>query len=158
MKPARPNQTFKPELERSTIRGVIETKERNKEIRFLFVGENRSSTAQRKGYTWEDCPDEGVLCAKKLFSALRKAGIEPREHDFTNAWDDNGSPQEIDVQGKIVVAMGQKVQDELIRRGIIFIPIVHPAARGVWCRPREYAMMIDKTLTLENIEYFRMEM
>lgn len=137
---------------------MIEKGRGGEEIRFLFVGENRSSTAIRKGYTWEDCPDEGVLCAKKLFYALRKAGVEPRKHDFINAWDDSGDPQEIDIRGRVVVAMGQRVQDELISRGIAFIPIVHPAARGIWCRHSEYATMIDEILIIENVEHFWLEL
>lgn len=136
---------------------MVWAERRSGEIRYLFVGENRSLTAQRKGYTWTDCPDEGVLCARKLFKALRGAQIEPRDHDFINAWNDDGSRQEISPRGRIVVAMGQKVQDELIRRGIVFIPIVHPAARGNWCRNAEYMAMIRETLILENIEYYWLE-
>lgn len=128
------------------------------EIHFLFVGENRSQTAQEKGYTWNNCGDEGVLCARKLFEALREAGIEPREHEFANVFDDRGDPIPIEPKGKVVVAMGQKVQDELANRGIPYIPIVHPAARGVWCRKDEYTEMIEETLIPENIEYFLMEL
>jgi hypothetical protein len=129
----------------------------NQKVRFLFVGEKRSTTAQEKNYTWQNCPDVGVLCARKLFEALREAGIEPREHDFINAWEDDGNPQEIYFQGRIVVAMGQRVQDELDKRGIPYIPIIHPAARGTWCRKIEYGNMIRETLTSENIDAFKLE-
>jgi hypothetical protein len=115
-------------------------------VKFLFVGENRSATAIAKGYTWDNAPHEGVNCAKKLFAALRNAGIEPREHSFANAFDDNGNPQEIITDGKIVVAMGGKVQKELKQRGINFIPIVHPAARGIWCKQEKYNELIFNSL------------
>jgi hypothetical protein len=114
---------------------------------FLFVGENRSATAIAKGYTWENAPHEGVNCAKKLFTALRNAGIEPREHSFANIFDDDGNPLEIITDGKIVVAMGEKVQKELAQRGIPFIPIVHPAARGIWCKQEKYNELIFDCLT-----------
>jgi hypothetical protein len=116
-------------------------------VGFLFVGENRSATAIAKGYTWDNAPREGVNSAKKLFAALRNAGIEPREHSFANAFDDNGNPQAIITDGKIVVAMGEKVQKELRKRGIDFIPIVHPAARGIWCKQEKYNELIFASLT-----------
>ena len=115
-------------------------------VSFLFVGENRSLTAITKGYTWDNAPFEGVNSAKKLFAALRNAGIEPREHSFVNAFDDEGNPQEIITNGKIVVAMGEKVQKELRQRGIEFIPIVHPAARGIWCKQEKYNELIFASL------------
>lgn len=115
-------------------------------VSFLFVGESRSATAIAKGYTWENAPYEGVNSAKKLFTALRNAGIEPREHSFANMFDDNGNAQEIITDGKIVVAMGEKVQKELRQRGIDFIPIVHPAARGIWCKQEKYNELIFASL------------
>jgi hypothetical protein len=116
-------------------------------VSFLFVGEGRSPTAIKKGYTWENVSSEGVLCAKKLFIALRNAGIEPKEHSFINILDDEGNPQEINTDGKIVVAMGVRVQKELSQRDISYIPIVHPAARGVWCKQEEYNKLILDSLT-----------
>jgi hypothetical protein len=115
---------------------------------FLFVGENRSTTAKKKGYTWEDVPHEGALCAKKLFAALRNAGIEPREHSFINIEDDHGRPQEINPNGRIIIAMGTRVQKELTERGITYIAIVHPAARGIWCRQEEYNKHVRDALIL----------
>ena len=120
----------------------MKERERAAGINFLFVGENRSPTAKKKGYTWDNIPTEGALCARRLFIALRNAGIEPRDHSFTNILDDDGNPQEIIADGRIVVAMGKKVQKELARREIPFIPIVHPAARGIWCRQDEYNKLI----------------
>lgn len=120
---------------------------------FLFVGEQRSQTAKKKGYTWDNVPDEGALCARKLFAALRNAGIEPRTHSFANVFDDNGNPVEISPDGRIVVAMGFMVQKVLTERGIPFVPIVHPAARGVWCRQEEYNQMLKNSLT----DYVRLD-
>ena len=113
---------------------------------FLFVGEERSQSAKKKGYSWDNVPTEGAFCAKKLFTALRNAGIELMDHSFTNIFDDEGNPQEIYPDGKIVVAMGSKVQRELTKRRVPFIPIVHFAARGVWCRQEEYNKHIERSL------------
>lgn len=90
----------------------------NQKVRFLFDGEKRSTTLHKRKYSWQSCPDECVLPTRKLFEALREAGIEPREHDFVNAWEENGNPQEIFFEGRMVVAMDQRFQDELDKRGI----------------------------------------
>lgn len=52
--------------------------------------------------------------------------------------------------------MGQRGQDESDERGMPYIPIVHPAARGTWCRKIEYNNMIRETLTSENIDTFKL--
>ncbi len=116
--------------------------------RFLFVGEQRSEKAKKYGYTWENVPDISQHSSRKLFIALRNIGIEPREHSFINILDDDGNPQEIVPNGHIVIAMGKRVQEELTKRGIIFTPIVHPAARGIWCRQEEYNKMVEEKLKL----------
>lgn len=123
-----------------------ERSEKDTKITFLFVGEERSKTAKEKDYTWDNVPYDGALCARKLFKALRSSGIEPREHLFVNIKDDNGNLQEIFPEGKVVIAMGLTVQRELAKRGISFIPIVHPAARGIWCRQEEYNQMVKNSL------------
>jgi hypothetical protein len=130
---------------------MIERSENPTKVKFLFVGENRSPTAKKKGYTWENVPDEGALCARKLFTALRRAGVEPRDQSYINILDDNGNPQEINSNEKIVIAMGLKVQKELTLRGIPHVPIVHPAARGIWCRQEEYNNHIKEVL--EGIQF-----
>jgi hypothetical protein len=130
-----------------------ERQENSQKPHFLFVGEKRSELAKRNGYTWQNVPDMSGHCSRKLFIALRNAGIEPREHDFTNAWNDDGSVREINPKGRIVIAMGLTVQQELAKRGISFIPIVHPAARGIWCRQEEYNQMIRESL--ESIDSLR---
>jgi len=116
-------------------------------VKFLFVGEKRSPLAIKNGYTWQNVPDQSAHSSRKLFMALRNAGIEPREHSFVNIFNDAGESQEIKSDGKIVVAMGLKVQKELSKRGIPFISIVHPAARGIWCRQEEYNKLIFDSLT-----------
>lgn len=121
-------------------------------IKFLFVGEKRSPLAIKNGYTWQNVPDQSAHSSRKLFIALRNIGIEPRDHEFVNAWDDDGNPQEINSDGKIVIAMGLKVQKELSERGVQFIPIVHPAALGIWCRQGEYNKLIFDSLN----EYARL--
>jgi len=123
-------------------------KEREKQTQktnFLFVGENRSPLAIKKGYTWDSVPEVSAHHSTKLFRALTNIGLT-RDQQFVNAWNDDGSVNEFDTNGKIVIAMGQKVQEELKRRGIPFIPIVHPAARGIWCKQEEYNKMISESL------------
>jgi beta-xylosidase len=123
-------------------------KEREKQTQktnFLFVGENRSPLAIKNGYTWDSVPEVSAHHSTKLFRALTNIGLT-RDQQFVNAWNDDGSVNEFDTNGKIVIAMGQKVQEELKRRGIPFIPIVHPAARGIWCKQEEYNKMISESL------------
>jgi hypothetical protein len=54
----------------------------------IFVGECRSLTAQRRGWTWRD----GRLAAKPLFEALTAMGINPTLHEFMNLWTDAVAP------------------------------------------------------------------
>lgn len=102
----------------------------------IFVGECRSLTAQRRGWTWED----GRLAAKPLFEALRAMGVDPATHEYLNLWTDAVVPvvpwqrvEHLKVQcaaGVVVVALGQRVSGELVRRGVDHVALVHPAARG----------------------------
>lgn len=94
----------------------------------LFVGERRSSTAIRMGVRWKD----GRLAAKQLFDALKHCGISPNSCQFVNWWE-RGTHQVVKHQaakGVTVVAMGRKVQRELLARDIPHLFIFHPAARG----------------------------
>lgn len=118
--------------------------------RLIFVGECRSITAQRKGWTWAD----GRLAAKPLFEALAAMGIDPGVHEYANLWTDNASGttnanlkpgilrSTLDrikarrSEGGVVVALGKRVSVELSRRGIVHVALVHPAARGA-IRKRE---------------------
>lgn len=104
--------------------------------RLVFVGECRSITAQRKGWTWKD----GRLAAKPLFEALEAMGVDPREQEYINLWTDSVPPK-IAVtalgfirarraSGRIIVALGKRASVELARRGVDHVALVHPAARG----------------------------
>lgn len=119
--------------------------------KFLFVGERRSPLACSMGVTWES----GRLAAKQLFDALESCGIPFKDCSFENWFDPYnhkgdfagwvkalGSPK--------VVAMGKKVQDALRKKGIDFIPIIHPAARGTIRKKENYAEHIRQQLIESN--------
>lgn len=111
----------------------------------LFVGECRSLTAQSKGWTWKD----GRLAAKPLFEALAAMGVDATAHAFTNLWTDNATGQTPGASGSaviawqkigrlkthtkaggVIVALGKRVSEELTKREIAHVALVHPAARG----------------------------
>lgn len=112
----------------------------------LFVGECRSLTAQRKGWTWAD----GRLAARPLFEALAAMGVDAAAHKFVNLWTDNATGitpgtrgigrvtigwQRVELirhhsETGVVVALGKRVSIELAKRGIVHVALVHPAARG----------------------------
>ena len=105
--------------------------------RFLFVGEKRSARAIRLGVRWED----GRLSGKTLHEALRACGVDPAAEQFLNLFRE-GRGLRVDraalrrvraagADGLTVVAMGCKAQLALERAGVRFMPLVHPAARGV---------------------------
>lgn len=123
----------------------------------LFVGECRSLTAQRKGWTWKD----GRLAAKPLFEALAAMGVDPAAHEYVNLWTDNGTGesgaaiigwQRISMirtaitNGMIVVALGKRVSHELARRGLVHVALVHPAARGKIRKRERYHQHVKETL------------
>jgi len=109
---------------------------------YTFVGECRSMTAIRKGWSWQD----GRLAAKPLFEALSAMGIDPHEQSFMNLYNDppanhrgKFAPKVNDghassIRGvvgfRVIVALGKRVSDELARLGIDHVALVHPAARG----------------------------
>lgn len=127
----------------------------------IFVGECRSLTAQRKGWTWQD----GRLAAKPLFEALAAMGVDPRAHEYANLWSDNASGTTYgDLKpgirrstivriaarravGHVVVALGKRVSGELVRRGIDHVAIVHPAARGRIRKRERYMAHIREALS-----------
>lgn len=119
--------------------------------RLLFVGENRSLTAQRQGWTWED----GRLAAKPLFEALRAMGVEPTDHMFMNLWLDSGAADDT-APGRIrtmkrtakllVVALGAKVSKALTAFDIDHVAIVHPAARGKIRKRERYVAHVAERL------------
>jgi protein-tyrosine-phosphatase len=102
----------------------------------LFVGEERSETAKKRGWTWET----GHLAAKQLFDALKANGINPEEHKYTNIFEEELP------EAEVIVGMGKKVQKELVKRGIVYIGIVHPAARGKIRKKENYINHIKETL------------
>lgn len=107
---------------------------------FVFVGENRSNTAQKKGWTWEHCQitDAPRLCAIKLFDALEACEIDPTEQIILNILHDDYEVNEpmlslltvIAEQGYQIIGMGQKVQQILDKYNVPHKKIIHPAARG----------------------------
>jgi hypothetical protein len=113
--------------------------------RYLFIGERRSRTAIRRGWTWES----GRLAARTLFAALEAAGLDPAEQRYTNAWRDDGTLHEERLVGLeclaadielgrpwTIVALGAKAAAVLTERGIQHRALTHPAARGA-IRKRE---------------------
>ena len=118
----------------------------------LFVGEKRSNKAIEMGATWQSAQqtENGILCAKTLFHALRKASIEPRECHFANWFEDEAQRETIRNSTMPIVAMGNKVQHALKQEGISFIPIVHPAARGAIRKTENYVNHIKEQLCKLN--------
>lgn len=111
----------------------------------LFVGERRSATARRMGVTWKD----GRLAAKQLFDAFDAVGFPRWRADFCNLFEDGGRAQVISALlcGKPIVAMGQKVHDELSKWCILHWELVHPAARGAIRNKQRYADHLRRVLT-----------
>lgn len=130
---------------------------------FVFVGESRSATAIRAGWTWKD----GRLAAKPLFEALLAMGIDPQLQEFVNLWYDKprrpGSTWKPQLNAGIIcglratpwikIALGKRVSEQLTKLGIDHVAIVHPAARGrIRKRHRYIKHVADK---LEGIEVWR---
>ena len=110
-------------------------------MKYLFVGEERSDLAKKMNVTWKD----GRLAAKQLFDALDAIGLSRESCEFCN-WFEDGQETARNWTG-IVVAMGRKVQDAMKREGLGFIPIVHPAARGLIRKKENYIQHIKEQLT-----------
>lgn len=121
---------------------------------FFFVGECRSPTAKKKGWTWKD----GRLAAKPLFEALAAMKIDPGAHIFINLWTDDAIKPVIPWQrleriraaadaGVIVVALGKRVSTELAKRTIDHVALVHPAARGKIRKRERYINHVKERLT-----------
>lgn len=97
-----------------------------------FIGEEKSPTAIRKGWSWED----GRLAAKQLFDGLRGAEdifkVNPKDCKFVNLFESDGKRF---IKGKshhnyIIIALGDKVSKGLDNLAIHHYKMVHPAARG----------------------------
>lgn len=90
----------------------------------MFVGERRSNKAIQMGVTWKD----KRLAASHLYKALTNIGIEWEECEFKNVYEDD--IEDIRSFRGPIVAMGRKVEKELIRNNIPHLYVHHPAARG----------------------------
>jgi hypothetical protein len=139
---------------------------------YLFVGEKRSNLAIKMNVTWKD----GRLAAKQLFDALDACGIPRKKCSFLNWWPEfdrrtktwseqtpRATIRNIDNRNKEggwgsgdiiqIVALGNKVQKELSKEGIDFIPVIHPAARGTIRKKENYAEHIRQQLIESNTKY-----
>ena len=98
----------------------------------LFIGEEKSPTAIRKGWRWED----GRLAAKQLFDGLKGAEdiikVNPKECKFVNLFEDEGKRlvKSKSLYKYVVIALGDKVSKGLDNHAIKHYRMVHPAARG----------------------------
>jgi hypothetical protein len=118
--------------------------------RFVFVGERPSATATAMGVSWKD----GRLAAAQLFRALWACGLDPSGQSYTNLFDDQGDVRHSVLYalvghpkaGRVVVAMGRKVQRELEARGLAHVKLVHPAARGKVRKKENYAAHVRQAL------------
>lgn len=124
----------------------------------IFIGECRSPTAQRKGWTWKD----GRLAAKPLFEALAAMGVDPSEQRYYNLFHDptarHPDRRTVNValvvdlralrgRGFTLVALGARVSAELARRDVDHVAIVHPAARGRIRKRERYIAHVAEKLT-----------
>ncbi len=92
--------------------------------KFLFVGEERSPSAIRMNVTWKD----RRLAAAHLSKAVEALGIDWDKCTFLNVYEDD--IEKIRAFKGVTVAMGRKVEKEMIKNGIKHEYIHHPAARG----------------------------
>lgn len=125
---------------------------------FLFVGERPSHLADRIGATWAN----GKLAAKQLHDALRMLNIDPAKQLYVNLWRTPGTGKPVDeypevqaivyiaecrAMGCVVVGMGALVCQELTRRGVPHLAMVHPAARGAIRKKERYQAHVASVLT-----------
>jgi hypothetical protein len=92
--------------------------------KILFVGEERSELAIKKGWTWKD----RRLAAAHLSKATDALGLDWDKLCFKNVFEDD--IEDIKSFGGIVIAMGRKVERELKKHQIEHEFIYHPATRG----------------------------
>ena len=107
----------------------------------LFVGEKKSPTALRRGWSWED----GHLAAKQLFDALSACGVDPKTCKFAN-WFNTRTQAYIRQYPGPVFGMGTLVQRALTKAGVEHVPIVHPAARGRIRKKERYNQHIKEAV------------
>lgn len=121
--------------------------------KFVFVGENRSPTAIKNGWTWRD----GRLAAKPLFEALDRMGLDPDDHHFVNVFRDQLKVGPLRINRSVitglrttrstVVALGRKVSKALTDHGIAHTMITHPAARGRIRKRSRYIKHVNNVLS-----------
>lgn len=112
---------------------------------YLFIGEKRSNLAIKMGYTWE----QGRLAGKQLFNALKNANIDPKDVKFHNWFEHFDSPTIVQKYVKnlwTIVAMGNKVHQQLINHNIDHLHMIHPAARGKIRAKERYFAHLKETL------------
>lgn len=111
-------------------------------MKLLFVGEQPSKTAAEKGWQWGD----EHLCSKTLLEALDNAGVHRSDLQFINLFTDgkvsDDSLAKIKSTTHPVIGMGRKVQKVLARNAVRHIPLVHPAARGLIRKKRQYQLHV----------------
>lgn len=99
------------------------------------------------GVTWRD----GRLAAKQLFDALRAAGVDPAAQRYENLFEGDRRLLARRLRraaggGRVVVALGRKVQAGLAELGIPHLALIHPAARGRIRAKRAYAAHVAEVL------------
>ncbi len=111
--------------------------------KYLFVGEQRSPTAIRKGWRWED----RRLAGKTLHDAFPADTCV----SFVNLFEDTAA-LDIIYTGLgcnwVVVGLGQKVQRALTRLRLPHLAMAHPAARGTIRRKENYRAHVRAVLGL----------
>lgn len=115
-------------------------------MKLTFIGEERSPTARRKDWRWQD----GRLAAKQLFDALRAAGVDPAACCFLNLFERHGTAaaRMHALAGDVLIAMGARVQSALARSNLAHIAMIHPAARGRIRRKDRYAAHVAAVVKL----------
>ena len=119
-------------------------------VGFIFVGEKRSRTVIRRGYSWY----EKRLCARTLTEALETCGIEPDHYTCINVFDDTGEfdvhavykIREWSTRGWVIIGLGRRVQQVLTNAGIPYRAMIHPAARGKIRRREVYQAHMAEVL------------
>lgn len=120
---------------------------------FVFVGERPSNRAKEMNVTWSD----GHLAAKQLFDALRDCDVDPSEQLFMNLFIDSADVvnEEAFEQLRVfqltasyitIIALGRKVEKELLKLGVPHKFMTHPAARGLIRRKDRYAKHVREVL------------
>lgn len=125
-------------------------------MRYLFVGERQSPKAAQLGATWQN----GRMAARTLHAALAQAGVSLETCEFLNLWAEPGLGassmpplpaaltrlQAAQQSGVRIIAMGRIVQRALLSEGILFVPMIHPAARGVIRRRARFEAYVREVL------------